>query len=302
MLDNLFVCIGAQKAGTTWLYSVLSKDNQFARCPFVKEVHYFDYLYKNSKNLNDWRSMSLVHFIKNKEEIRKTIKIWLNQKQNNSDENDINVKKLNLLTDKIDDHWYENIFSLQKNSKYALDITPYYAIIGVDGFQHIKRIAKNKKILFILRNPVDRAWSGLLEGKKRIDGGIERFIMDIESEKISIDQLYKICSTGADVGARSNYLNTIINLEEAGLLEQTKIMFYDDLSSKPEDFIAEIYNFLEIDIPKDNAEFNNAILTKKYETVGKKEMPEDLRVRLQQFYSNTYSQLEKYIDIPSSWK
>ena len=43
---NLLVCIGTQKAGTYWLYSILSKDERFVHAAkqfeIVKEVHYFD--------------------------------------------------------------------------------------------------------------------------------------------------------------------------------------------------------------------------------------------------------------------
>ena len=60
-LSNVLVCIGAQKAGTSWLFQNLTKDERFAKCMFAKEVHYFDHLYKNSPHLNNWRA---VHFLK----------------------------------------------------------------------------------------------------------------------------------------------------------------------------------------------------------------------------------------------
>ena len=38
-----FICIGAQKAGTTWLYSMLSQ-NPSVFLPPIKEIHFFDYI------------------------------------------------------------------------------------------------------------------------------------------------------------------------------------------------------------------------------------------------------------------
>ena len=42
-IDRYFVCIGAQKAGTTWLARVLSEHDDVFVTP-VKEIHYFDHI------------------------------------------------------------------------------------------------------------------------------------------------------------------------------------------------------------------------------------------------------------------
>ena len=39
-----FICIGAQKAGTTWLYENLSRHPDVVMPP-MKEIHYFDCAY-----------------------------------------------------------------------------------------------------------------------------------------------------------------------------------------------------------------------------------------------------------------
>ena len=43
VIERYFACIGAQKAGTTWLARVLARHDDVFVTP-VKEIHYFDQL------------------------------------------------------------------------------------------------------------------------------------------------------------------------------------------------------------------------------------------------------------------
>src|SRR3984957_2732032 len=46
-----FLCIGAQKAGTTWLHKMLGQ-HPGAWLPPIKEIHYFDRLYRKKSQLD----------------------------------------------------------------------------------------------------------------------------------------------------------------------------------------------------------------------------------------------------------
>ena len=56
-IDNYFVCIGAQKAGTTWLARMLSRHPQVFVTP-VKEIHYFDHVRGVTQHLADRKRRS----------------------------------------------------------------------------------------------------------------------------------------------------------------------------------------------------------------------------------------------------
>jgi hypothetical protein len=304
-INKLFVCIGAQKAGTSWLFENLSKDQRFSKCPFVKEIHYFDYLYKNSPHLNNWRANYFLRTCQSAPaSLKPIISAWLSNdigKLNKlaDDNNGMLVRKINLLLNSVTDEWYADLLRLRKNQEYAMDITPDYAVIGTDGFKHMKSIAHDLKLLLILRDPVERAWSGLLQGKKQQPGGIAKFI---EEKGEDIDFLFKSCSTGPDIGARNNYLMTLEALEEVGLADEGHLLirFYDDISNDPDKLVKEIYRFLEIPPPEPDI-FSETLRSRVYAT-PKTVMPPELKIRLKAHYANMLQQInDRFTSIPDTW-
>ncbi len=107
-----FVCIGAQKSGTTWLYETLSK-HPGVGFPGGKEVHYWD-----------------AHQVRGVE-------------------------------------WYRNLFS--DESLCNGDITPAYAILPVEDIRKIHATFPALKIVYLMRNPIQRAWSSALMAVRRAE-------------------------------------------------------------------------------------------------------------------------------------
>ena len=148
-----FLCIGAQKAGTTWLDSALRQHPDIWMPP-MKEVHYFDYVHRP-----DFRKWILWHLrYTAKRDLKKIVNIQFNQA--------LDWNSIKFLVDLIKhehiytDNWYRFIFS-QCNNKLKGEITPEYSVIGVNGINHIKSLNSNVKIIYIIRDPIDRAWSQL---------------------------------------------------------------------------------------------------------------------------------------------
>ncbi|MGZ8136385.1 MAG: sulfotransferase domain-containing protein [Methylococcaceae bacterium] len=304
-LEKLFICIGAQKAGTTWLYSVLSKDKRFAYCQFVKEIHYLDAIYNNSSHLNHWRAHFFLKLCQGREqEITPIMSAWLSGKRGNLAKHCAHAKnpaalsrKFSLLLNELDDAWYADLLRLKKGQLCSLDITPDYAVIGADGFAHLARLANNINILFIIRNPVDRAWSGLLQGKKRANGGINGFIAQHGDD---IDFLFNQCTNVRDVKLRNDYLKTLEDLESAGIKNNLLVKFYDDISQDPENLISDIYSFIDITTPPSDT-FADTLRTKVYET-QKTAMPKELELRLKAHYKDMVFKIHtRHVNVPANW-
>ncbi len=315
MLNNLLVCIGAQKAGTSWLQSILIKDDRFSHASLkfhdVKEIHYFDHLYDNkSPHINDWRADSLIVMMQNKGlSMKPIVTDWLNGERENLlnksydlDNARFFAKRLLALTGDVNDKWYENLLHCDKTQKYALDITPDYSVIGKQGFLHMKKIAKNLKLIYILRDPIDRAWSGISQGKKTTSG-IEadiKYGLDINN----IDEIYRECTIGLDVGARTNYKKTIENICAAGLKDNLKILFYDQISEKPEEFIDSIYDFIDMDCSSIKSPvYVKELSIRVYATEEKNEIPNELEKKLIIYYKPMLEALinDYEIVLPNSW-
>ena len=129
-----FLCVGAQKAGTSWLFHQLTLHPDFWMPP-VKEVHYFD-------------SMSRV------------------KRQNPprcKDERDqwflARLGQLSALP-YIDLVNYSELFTA-KRTLLSGDITPAYSTLNDELIGRIVGYFPNLKVIFLARDPVDRAWSQL---------------------------------------------------------------------------------------------------------------------------------------------
>jgi hypothetical protein len=283
-----FICIGAQKAGTTWLYANL-KGHPDAHLPPIKEIHYFDEIYRNEKSklidritaktgMNKWWW---------KGNIRRNFKgavakrsptefIWFTQYY---------FFKRNI-------EWYRKLLNCPSD-KISGDITPDYCILGKNVVKFIKENLPNLlKIIYIIRNPVDRAWSALkMRYVKRRGYNLE----DID-EKL-VDDYYQKFHEFNDIH------RTIDNWTTFFSNDQFKISFYDELVEKPLVFYNNILNYLGV---KEMDDQENEMLKKRIYAGINAEMPLRIKKILckknfeQLVYLNDYFE-KSNVNYPNKW-
>ena len=149
-----FLCIGAQKAGTSWLYRMLSQ-NESLFLPPIKEIHFFDYIYINQPSALGRRRLREA----GEGAVAKAgVPRLFPQAQ---------------AADRTTDAWYAAVFAHPKaKGRIAGEITPAYSFLPAAGVRRVRAINRDLKILFIIRDPVDRALSHLrmLAGRGKWDG------------------------------------------------------------------------------------------------------------------------------------
>lgn len=221
--------IGAQKAGTSWLYYNLSKTPGFA-IPPVKEFHYFDrdtkYLSPNflSKTKAKDRIISIPYL---KKAVRSILSSLLKGKMKNV------IFSFKWYFSDYNDEWYKSIFKLYKGIKG--EITPSYSMLSKEDIYRMYAMAPDAKLVFMLRNPVDRAWSHFRHIKKRIKG----FTLNDVEEKEIIEFMQS-----ENQELRSNYLRTLENFTSVFPKEQILIGFYDAIIDAPEQLLDEVVEFI----------------------------------------------------------
>jgi len=148
-----FICIGAQKAGTTWLYNNL-KDHPDIILPHLKELHFFDEIHRKVKRnlfcrlfnnhwMNAWWRYNLKHrFYHSLKELNAKKFYWL----------------LIYFFYTRNFNWYRRLFSNKKN-KITGELTPDYSIINKKLIGQIYKEFPTVKILLLLRDPVEVDWS-----------------------------------------------------------------------------------------------------------------------------------------------
>ena len=129
-----FLCIGAHKAGSTWLYQQLDSHPDFWMPP-VKELHYFDQLSRVQRaagpRCRDERDRR-----------------FLEQLRSLSAEQGIDLEN------------YGRLFE-PKASLLSGDISPNYSTLSNEVIRQVVGYFPNLKVMFLARDPVERVWSHL---------------------------------------------------------------------------------------------------------------------------------------------
>jgi len=147
-----FLGIGTQKAGTTWLTTNLRSHPQVWIPRVVKEIHYFDVVHLGYNR----------NFMQNKLEERCAHLIKKMQKSGVvTSENEQYLKRIVDHDFAFTDEWYEHIFSAAPKGKMRGEFTPFYCALDSKGIDHVKRLMPKVKLIYMIRDPMQRAMSAM---------------------------------------------------------------------------------------------------------------------------------------------
>lgn len=151
------LCIGAQKAGTSWLAQMLGQHPQIWIPPF-KEVQYFNHLFMPAHR--QWIGW---HYRNKQQEIRER-----------------HVRRDVPLPPELDaylgaitsgrmfhNQWYKRIFAPAPQHAHAMDFTPEYSTLPDEGVDYVASFLRKAKVIYLIRDPVDRAISQLRMNLRR---------------------------------------------------------------------------------------------------------------------------------------
>jgi Sulfotransferase family len=147
-----FCCVGAQKGGTGWLYEQLRSHPDFWMPP-LKELHYFDRMWRSARGATVSRPLLL----RTDDE---RIRLARKEAQDKRDIRFLDAIESLYARSDIDLEKYAELFA-PKQSLLSGDITPGYALLQDEIIERIAQHFPNLKVIFIARDPVERAWSHL---------------------------------------------------------------------------------------------------------------------------------------------
>lgn len=168
-----FICVGAQKAGTQWLYDQLAWHPAFWMPP-VKEFHYLDggsfaRHRRAAKSLRRRAALGLplVNAVRAKRSYRALTARDL----------DFLERYAALLADeRIDLEGYAGLFA-PKAGDLAGDITPGYSRLDAEAIAAFARRFPETRVIYIARDPIERLWSHILMTARR-NKSIERITLE----------------------------------------------------------------------------------------------------------------------------
>lgn len=153
-----FLCIGAQKAGTTWLYANL-RSHPGILMPPVKEVAYFSSLY-----IPGWAKADADH---RAFQVGQARQHWMSADRPNGKEPRPEVRarviaSLDALArEPMTDEAYATLFQGCGVDQICGEISPQYCVLPREGIRHALAFNPNLKVIALLRHPVARAMSHL---------------------------------------------------------------------------------------------------------------------------------------------
>lgn len=215
-----FIGIGAQKAGTSWLWRVLKQHPAIWMSP-IKELHHFDVR---------WPFPSFVQL--HRRQVRRQSSLaWRRIRKGKQRD-----WYLRFLLHPRTDRWYESLFE-PGEGQICGEITPAYARLSGRRVAHVQAVAPDVKIIYLLRNPVHRMWSQAAMYFRRrgiaFDGvgrqGFWQFVRMKEAAR------------------NSSYLQTLEIWERFYPPERMFIGFLDEIAENPEAFLTRLFDFLGVD-------------------------------------------------------
>jgi len=249
--------VGAQKAGTTWLYNYLRSHPEVDLWS-MKECHVFD-----QKHVLDMTPDS-------KQRIKNYFQSFLSS----------DLLSMIYKFRRNHKHYFSYFRKLVDNSDRVFitgDITPSYAALPVSVLRNIKSsLEKNGfrvKVVFLMRDPVARCISAnrMYSSQRLLDSPGDTAL---EAELLSKE--YQ--QTRFEI--RTRYDLTITNLEQVFNPDELYFGFYEELFS--DKAIAEICSFLELPFRPGNYE------QVVHGSLVKSELPETVKSEVRSYYSEVY--------------
>ena len=257
-----FIGIGAQKAGTTWLHRNLRVHPEI----FMprKEVHYFD------RKIDD-HSNAVSRLLGKRpadEQWRRQTKHWLGLHARTLSLREL-LWDLKYHMRSYDDNWYVSVFQPAKG-RVTGEITPAYSALDKGGVARVHELIPEAKIIFMVRNPIERLWSQAVMSFDKVETGSAHSV----SER-------KLLRRIGHAGFRTltDYLRTLDTWRLFYPEERIFVGFLEDVHFFPKNLLQTVYGFLDVD-----PSFRPPEPAKKVHVRSENSMPSGVAVRLAQEY------------------
>lgn len=272
-MPTLILCIGTQKAGTTWLSDYFRARGDI-HAPPVKEVHYFDARFApkwcgkyEAEMLENFKSEVAGLTLQSAADAREQQKLAAM------------LLRFRMISNPADYMRFMMWGAAGKNVLF--EATPDYMMVGPDGFRAMREVNNDVRLILLMRNPADRFWSSLRFNKTHV-------------EDFDIDRMFDRLIEREDFILLADYGRAIRLAQSVFDRSSIHLEFYERLFT-PE-AIARLCKFVGVPYrdPDFGARSNAAIAM---------EMTDARRLRAIKAYGRVYREISDLFsgDIPETW-
>ena len=275
---KLFLSVGAMKAGTTWLYSLLEKHPDLYFTP-EKEIHFLNHHYVNDNVLRDEYRLNQA---KNRLKPESTNHIGIYRK--------LSRWYAMYLESPNDFKWYERLFSLNKQFKYNCDFSNLSCHLSEDDWRDFATRYPDVKLIYILREPISRLWSHTKFHHQFAGKGTD-FVNWNETD-------FKFFLKKNFIWENAIYSTYIQRMKNVFGDERFKLIFFEELNKQPEKHLFELEEFLDIS----HIDYDQERLFRKVNSSKSIEMPDSFRKISTQLVKSEIDSLQSLgVEIPENW-
>lgn len=278
-----FLGIGAQKSGTTWLHRNMNTHPEIWM-PARKELHYFDEKIKDAsssvlrtrllgKRSSDYRW---------RKQFKNRIRIDIEQRSVSGLRQD-----LHYFLRRPGDKWYAKLFDPGRGMIKG-EITPAYSMLETDMIGHVHSLMPDTKLIFMMRNPVERVWSHNVMNLDSVQKG--------SASSASEDEVIKNIQR-KDSRRLTNFPQILDNWTSFYPEDQIFVCFMEDVNFCPKNLMYRLYEFLGVDPGADHRVIQRKIHSRSTET-----MPTHIAARIAEMYEDTFQKLsDRFGGYASFW-
>ena len=171
------------------------------------------------------------------------------------------------------------------------EITPAYAILDPKMMRVIHKLMPRLRLIYIMRNPVERAWSQAYMNLVSIPGrafdavGKDEFVDHFRSPRSALRGDYQRCV--------DNWLSCFSE-------DQLLIEFFEDIARQPQQFLERVFDHLHVSRPTDWTLFP---LGEKVFSGDTEPMPPEFREILAEMYATeTEALYQRFGEKTSAWR
>jgi hypothetical protein len=212
------------RSGSTWLHRNL-RAHPSLWLPPVKELHYFDFQMREPR-LNRFSKAHLkrrLRSYRHPRAWRPELLRW-----------DLHYFLRNRGHD-----WYRSLF---RPAPYQIagEITPRYSILDGGAIRAVSELFPELKLIFVMRNPIERSWSQVAKGALDERGPAAR--------ELRIEELVRrLRSQG--VRRRSDYPAILRHWTAQFAPSRIFVAFFEEIESSPRTLLERLFDFLGVESP-----------------------------------------------------
>lgn len=179
--------------------------------------------------------------------------------------------------------WYRSLFSGQEfDGKICGEITPAYSALPIETIRECHANFPDLRLIYLLRNPIDRAWSSAKMALGRAEMSIHE-----ASDQWFIDHFK---SRGSQL--RGDYETCIRNWLSCYRPEQLLVCFFEELVRTPEVFLKKC--FQHIGVSTDSYDWSMDFKEPVHRGMPGG-IPPNLRIVLEEIYRPKIESLQEYL-------